>query len=114
MASHMASHMACTAPTGMKDCPTPIVFAVTNFDPALPAGQPNFDDVPANAEAGKRWGFFKQLAVRTAQVTAATAPSCGHMVCLTVLRILLGRSLKLVQEGKAPTIVRRVVCLINV
>eukprot|EP01062_Namystynia_karyoxenos_P010147 TRINITY_DN13595_c0_g1_i1.p2 TRINITY_DN13595_c0_g1~~TRINITY_DN13595_c0_g1_i1.p2 ORF type:complete len:361 (+),score=103.90 TRINITY_DN13595_c0_g1_i1:73-1083(+) len=55
------------AMAGMGGCPNPVLFAVTNFDPAHPAGEPNFADVPPNAERGGRgrgWGYFRNLAVR--------------------------------------------------
>ena len=59
---------------GMTNCPSPITFGVTNFDPDHSVGQPNFKDLPAKtrpcgSHAGcpfpARWGYFDALAVRT-------------------------------------------------
>ena len=43
-----ANASAClgTATAGGVPNTVPVVFGVTNFDPADPAGQPNFNDVP--------------------------------------------------------------------
>lgn len=48
----------------------PVLFGVTNFDPANAAGQPNFDDVPANGIRGKKFGVFKTMTVRTTTVVS--------------------------------------------
>lgn len=60
---------------GITDCEAPIVFAVTNFDPDIHFGQPNFVDIPSNVQLGYKqrpWGTFPSLAVRTTTVTTQT------------------------------------------
>ena len=51
-------------------CVHPVVFGVTNFDPKVSAGQPNFVDIPENAVVGKKWGTFKQMTVRSTTVVS--------------------------------------------
>ena len=51
-------------------CAHPVVFGVTNFDPAESAGQPNFVNVPENAVQGKKWGTFQQMTVRSTTVVS--------------------------------------------
>eukprot|EP00656_Telonema_subtile_P058283 TRINITY_DN9831_c0_g1_i2.p1 TRINITY_DN9831_c0_g1~~TRINITY_DN9831_c0_g1_i2.p1 ORF type:complete len:344 (+),score=54.90 TRINITY_DN9831_c0_g1_i2:79-1110(+) len=63
------------AAAGIKDCSAPVVFAVTNFDPDIGFGQPNFVDVPANVQSGykqRQWGTFQNIAVRTTTVLTET------------------------------------------
>jgi hypothetical protein len=52
-------------------CRSPVTFAVTNFDPANPSGQPNFVDIPADG-GWKRWGAFREMTVRTTTVLSRT------------------------------------------
>lgn len=78
LASHAASRVVNMAfpSKNASDCLSPaagappVVFGVTNFDPADPAGQPNFDDVPANGIRGKRFGVFTSMTVRTTTVVS--------------------------------------------
>ena len=65
------------ATAGLRDCPSPITFAVTNFDPDDDVGKPNFVDIPevttacgggAECPAPNRIGTFGPLSVRTTTV----------------------------------------------
>jgi hypothetical protein len=56
---------------GMRNCPYPITFGVTNFDPDDSAGHPNFDDVPANVHSPIPWGTFQTATVRNTIVQSA-------------------------------------------
>jgi hypothetical protein len=49
-------------------CHNPVVFGVTNFDPAIDEGKPNFVDLPKNG-GFKKWGYFETLAMRMTTVT---------------------------------------------
>lgn len=54
---------------GLTGCEHPVTFGVTNFDPDDQAGQPNFDDFPANARPQPNpWGTFDVMTVRNTVV----------------------------------------------
>lgn len=55
-------------PQNASMCHNPVVFGVTNFDPTIEEGQPNFVDVPENA-GPQKWGYFETLAMRMTTVT---------------------------------------------
>jgi len=53
------------------DCVTPLVFAVTNFDPSSPLGVPNFTELPCVMPSGPqhRWGYCEQVVTWTTRYT---------------------------------------------
>jgi len=46
---------------GLFDCPNPIVFAVTNFDPSSIAGLPNFGDIPVQSMVVRTTTMISQV-----------------------------------------------------
>ena len=56
------------SPKNASACKNPVVFGVTNFDPAVEEGRPNFVDIPRNG-GYKKWGIFDTLAMRMTTVT---------------------------------------------
>jgi len=65
--NHQADELVRLA--GMGDCPSPITFGVTNFDPDDAAGVPNFDDVPANFN--HKFGTWPTMTVRNTILQSA-------------------------------------------